>query len=365
MTPESRNVINRLLQHTSQQNGGVNPTRVFNVSPRIAQTIEQKIMQSNDFLKNINNVGVKEVKGSILGFGVPATITKRTKTADSMGSKRRPTDPTALEDRDYECFETEQDTIITWDKIDFWAHLPNFYELYRNHVMFAQARDRLLVAWHGQANANDTDPDTHTQLEDVNKGFFQFMIEENPANVLGWTGTAVAPIKIDADAADADFKSLDELTFYLRNDVLHRLYRKRNDLRIIMGDELVTHENGALLGSDEQVKPTERSALKLYLQSQEFGGTMRAESDEFPDRGIFLTEFGNLSRYFQKDTQRRKISEDDHEKKGIVEYNFVREDYVVEAAEGAACVHPDAIQFKDAAGDWAAASDTWTMAADE
>lgn len=362
MTPEVRKAVDKILAFTHKQNGGQNPTKSFNVVPRVEQSIEDKIMQSNAFLSQVNNTPVKEIKGDILGFGVPTTVTKRTTTANAQGSKRRPVDPTGLVDRSYECFEVEQDTCITWNKIDQWAHLSDFYQRYRNQVMFAQARDRLLVMWHGQANVADTDPTTHTLLQDVNKGFFQFMIEECPENVVGIDASgAVVPIKIDPTAADADFRNLNQLAYYLRYEKLHRLYQNRTSLRILIGDELTITENVELLGNDQHTKPTERRAVEDLLQKQTFGETLRVKSDEFPRRGIFLTELSNLSRYYQKGSMRRKLMEDDHEKKGLVEYLFEREDYVIEAAEGAVCVHPDAIQMKDEADNWVAASETWKM----
>lgn len=363
MTPTARAAVDKILRFTAQQSGGQDPTKIFNVSPRIAQTVEEKIRQSNSFWRLINNIGVKEVKGQILGFGVPATITKRTTTPNTAGSLRRPTDPTGLMAREYECFETEQDTVISWAKIDSWAHLPNFYELYRNAVMFAQARDRLMIGWNGQANAAQTDAETYSSLQDVNKGWIQYLIDTAPEKVLGLNpdGT-VGTIKLDASAADADFRTLDELVYHLRYDMLDKEFRKRGELRVLVGDELVLNENAALLGSPSQNTPTERTATNLMLNAQSFGRTQIAESDEFPQRGVFVSELSNISRYWQQGSVRRRIAEDSHEHKGIVEYNFVRDDYVLEAVEGAACVHPDAIQIKNKAGNWIAAADVWKMA---
>ena len=362
MTPEIRKIVDKLLAFTAKQNGVNDPTKTFNVVPRVEQAIETKVMQSNAFLSQINNIGVKEIKGDILGFGVPSTITKRTTTPNAHGSLRRPTDPTGLVQRSYECFEVEQDSTITWNKIDQWAHLPNFYALYRQMVMFAQARDRLLTMWWGQDNAANTDPAAFPLLQDVNKGFIQFMIDENPDNVLGLNSDGtVKPIKIDAEDPAADFRTLNQLAYYLRYEVLHRLFQNRTSLRIIIGDELTVTENVELLGNAEQQKPTERRAVEDLLQKQTFGETLRVKSDEFPRRGIVLSELGNLSRYWQVGSMRRKLMEDDHEKKGLVDYNYEREDYVVEAAEGCAVVHPDAIHLKDDEGNWVPADQVWAV----
>jgi len=373
ITPEARHAYNTILMITAQLNGGIDPTQTFNLVPRIAQLTESVIMQSNAFLAKITNVPVREISADILHSGVPKTITKRTSTTDKFGSLRRPSNPTHWADRKYLCHETEQDSVITWNEIDTWAHLKGYYTIFRHRIVFAQARDRLLICWWGQSDAAmDTDPATHERLEDMNKGFHQFMIDHKPENVVGLNADGtIKPIKIDPYDDEADFKTIDQLAYFIRNEVIHPLYRNRTGLRILLGDDLVNYENMALLGSDEQQKPTERTATKLYLKSQEFGQTPRVKSDEFPSRGLFISEISNFSRYWQRTSFRRKLSENDHEHKGIVAYNFVREDYVMSAVEGAACVHPDAIHFKNAKGEWEAANyatennpehTTWAMA---
>lgn len=355
VTPQARLRVNEMMAGL-QKDQGIIHGRVTNIAPAVAQTIEERVMQSNVFLGMINNTPVREIKGDILAFGVPGNITKRTRTPNADGTLRRPTDPTALVQRSYECHEVEQDSVITWDKIDAWANLPNFYQRFRKQVMFAMARDRLQIMWHGQTVAAQTeDP----MLRDVNEGFFQFMIDELPENVLGLKpdGT-IDPIKV---GMGGDFANMDALVYHLRHEMLHRLFRNRTDLRVIVGDELMVHENTALLGASSIHQATERVATDLLLNSRSFGRTDVVQSDEFPLRGVFLSELSNLSRYWQADSYRRKVAEDDHAHKGIVDYSFVREDYVIEAAEGCACVHPDAIQLKNAAGTWVAAADVWKM----
>ncbi|MEB4591391.1 P2 family phage major capsid protein [Candidatus Thiothrix sp. Deng01] len=355
VTPQGRAAINNMMQGL-QRDQGIAPNRVTNIAPRTAQTIEERVMQSNAFLALVNNTPVREVKGDILAFGVPGNITKRTRTANADGTLRRPTDPTDLVQRQYECHEVEQDSVITWDKIDAWAHLPNFYERFRQQVLFAQARDRLKVMWHGQrTEPHSADP----ELRDINEGFFQFMINELPENVLGLNPDgSVSAVKI---GEGGDFPNLDALVYHLRYELLHKLFRNRTGLRVLIGDELIVRENTSLLGAATIHQATERAATGLLLNSRSFGRTDVVESDEFPMRGVFLSELPNLSRYWQESSYRRKVAEDDHLHKGVVDFTFVREDYVVEAAEGCACVHPDAIQLKNAEGEWVGAADVWKM----
>lgn len=347
MTPEARAALDKLYAFVRKQNGDQDPTRMFNVTPRVAQKLEDKIMQSNVFLKKINSTAVKEITGDTLGFGIPKTITKRTSTADGTGSKRRPSDPTGLVTSTYFCRDIEQDTLIGWDKIDAWAHLEDFYPRIRNMIVFAKARDRLKMAWHGQAASANTDPDEYPELQDVMPGLIQHMIATYPENVLGISPGAngtytVDEIQVGPGANANGFESLEQLAFHLKQEVVDRLYRNSTDLRILAGDELVVKENTRLYGVDGRM-PSEKVARELYLASQAWGGIQRDISDEFPSRGVFVSALGNLSHYRQEGSLREQYDENDHKAKGVVSYSYQREWLGVEEPPAAAVVHPDAI----------------------
>lgn len=357
MTPEGRAALNKLYAFVRKQNGDQDPTRMFNVTPRVAQKLEDRIMQSNAFLKQINSYAVKEITGETLGFGIPKTITKRTSTADSSGNKRRPTDPTGLVSSTYFCHDLEQDTLISWDKIDAWAHLEDFYPRIRNLSVFAKARDRLKIAWHGQTAAADTNPDKYPELQDVMPGLIQHMISTYPENVLGISPGAngtytVDEIRVGPGAGANGYESLEQLAFHMKQEVIDRLYRNSTDLRILAGDDLVVKENTRLYGVDGRM-PSEKVARELYLATQQWGGIQREISDEFPARCVFVSALSNLSHYRQEGSLRELYDENDHKAKGVVSYSYQREWLGVEEPPAAAVMHPDAIALPtgyDAAG---------------
>lgn len=362
-TPRAVALADQIKAIVAETYGIQNVGTTFNIEPRIVQTIEQKTQQENEFLGKINVSTVNEGRGDVLGFGVPKRMRKRTTTADygsNNWGKRRPTDPTGLIQRKYDCEDYESDALIDWKKIDSWAHLPDFYDRYRQMIFQARASDKLAVGWNGQFSAANTDPDSFFNLEDNAPGWYQYMIENAPEQVLGIEPDATEPygykVKKIKVGAGGDYESFDELVYFMRSTMIHKTLRKRKGFRVIMGDELTIHENATLFGAD--TAPTERLARNLYLNSQTFGRTDIETSDEFPDRGIVLTELGNISVYVQEDAMRRKIK-DDHREKGIVDFEFGREDHVLEVAEGCAMVHPDAIQIKDKEGNWTDANDVW------
>ena len=371
MTPLARSALNHAMQIVMQQNGGHDPRQVFNVTPTIAQSIETRIQQSNDFLNSINVTAVRDISGEVLHFGGAGMITKRTNTIQPDGSLRRHSQPAHLIARDYHCKDIEQDTLIKWDLIDSWAHLPNFYEKLRTYIMGLQARDNLRVMWHGQFAAADTDETNYPMGEDIQRGFFQYLIEKYPENVLGISPDATAPggytvdtIRVGPGAGANGFESMDDLSFYMRDAMVDKLYRKDKKLKIIVGDKLSFAEKGRLIGSGASA-PTEKIASKLLLQSSQYGELERKDSDEFPDHGVFIADPSNLSHYWQRNSVRSEYNQTSHAKKGVMSHYYKRSDNVIEIVEATAAAHPDAIHIPtgyDNAGNatgWAPAGDTW------
>ena len=365
-TPETEKVFNAYKEITAEIYGVSEDalSETFMVAPRIAQKIEMGVQQTNAFLKRINFVPVREVAGDVLRFGVPSTLMKRTNTDQGAYGKRRPSNPNQLLSRSYSVSDYESDPVISWNLIDSWAHLKEFYPLWRQHCSISKASDYLKVMWNGQFSAANTDPNNYPELQDVKEGFIQRMIKEAPEQVLGITpdanadfGYAVEKIKV---GEGGDFKSLDELMYMLRSSVIHKTLRKSKKIKALIGDDLVQNENRRLFGSS--VAPTERLARELYLNTQAFGLTEFIDSDEYPDRGIFIGDMSFLNVYYQKTAVRRKLKES-HEQKGVIDYEYGRFDMPITVPEGIAVVHPDAIQIKNDDGNWVDANSAWKVAA--
>lgn len=351
---------------------GQDPRNMVNIDPEKAQTIETKLMQDNAFLSQINNQPVDAVAGEVLAFGVPNTITKRTNTAQGDGSLRRPADPTSLVARQYYCRELEQDALMTWKKIDRWAHVADFYAKFRESVRFARQRDMLMIMWNGQKATLNTDPLTYPLLQDMGRGFIQYMIDEYPDNVLGIKpsnseplGYSIEPIRIGPGAGDNGFENIDLAVNFLKETSIHRLFRRRKSQRVLIGDDLLIKDRAQLMGVPN-TKPTERVATQLMLKNTQVGQVERAESDELPPHLIFVSELSNFSHYWLESSIRTKYDEN-HDKKGVVNYYYKECDNVMEVAEAAALFHPDAIEVPtgyDSDGNatgWAAHNEVWKI----
>lgn len=348
-TTKGRIAMDNMYEFIMQHNGGFDPTKVFNIEPEYAQKIETKLMQDNAFLSQINTMMVDQLMGDVLAFGVPDTITGRTNTLQGDGSLRRPTDPTALQQRSYHCREIEQDAILTWKKIDRWGHLVDFYSRFKASVRFAQQRDMLLMMWNGQGHSATTNKADHPLLQDVMRSFPQYMIEEYPENVVGVNVDPAAPggytvdeIRIGPGAGDNGFENIDIAVNYLRSMHIHRLFRKRGSMRALIGDQLLIKDKQQMMGVPN-TKLTERVAAQILAKTDAVGETTRAESDELPDHMIMVSELNNFSHYWLEDSVRAQYDEQSHGKKGVVNYYYKECDNVMETAEAAALFHPDSI----------------------
>lgn len=372
-TVAARNAMDRLYEFIMQFNGGIDPTKIHNIDPQYAQQIEDKTMQGNEFLESITTLGVRDIAGQIIAFDVPRTITKRTNTKQDDGSLRRPTDPTSMVDRHYFCREMEQDVLIAWSYIDAWAHLPDFYTRIRKLIKFAKQRDLLMMMWNGQFAAANSDPETYGKLQDMMRGFLQYLIEVAPEKVHGITvdasapgGYTIDPIRIGPGAGDNGFESMDEAAFYMKDIMIDRLFRNRKTIRIMAGDELVVTDKGQLMGIGNS-KPTEAVAAKILLRTKQIGEFERKEADEFPMRGLMAVDPVNMQHLWQLDSVRAKYDEDSHEKKGVLSYYYKNCDNVIANPEACAAFHPDAIELPtgyDANGKatgWARSTELWNV----
>lgn len=330
-------------------------SKEFSIAPSTVQTLERKVQESNVFL-GMTTFRLKATNDGQIITGKPKKrITKRT------AKGRRPDNPMGLSDRKYKCEVAEKDALIEWKFLDDWAgHTDDdIYKLYREVVLQAMANDSLKIGWWGQTLAATTDDDLEF-CEDQMPGWFGYLMAVAPEKVMGIEpvaggGYKIKPIKIDPEDPEAEFKTLSEAVYWLRMERLHPLRREGTDVRSIIGSELIIREAKRLYGTS--IDALQQNQLQVLMQNMVFGETPNVKSDHFPLRGLMITPPGNLARYALRDSYRRKIGEDDHTLKGIVDYNYNEEWYGIEDIDAVAAYHPDSIYLKNpVSGAWEPAS---------
>ena len=170
MLNNTRLLYTAMLAHIAQLNGVSDATAKFTVDPSVQQTLETRIQESSDFLRQINIVGVTEQQGEKLGLGVGGPIASTTNTAVQ---DRATKDPTDMDQQGYVCTKTDFDTHLTYGKLDAWAKFPDFQTRVRDAIIRRQALDRIMIGFNGTSRAATSDPGTNTMLQDVNIGWLQ------------------------------------------------------------------------------------------------------------------------------------------------------------------------------------------------
>lgn len=322
MRNETRQKFNEFTGQVAKLNAITSAMVQFNVQPSVQQTLETKMQESVAFLSMINMVPVDELKGQKVGIGISSTIAGRTNT-DSKD--RQPNNPAALYDHNYECAQTNYDTMIGYAQLDSWAKFPDFQTRIRDAIITRQGLDRIMIGWHGTSAAPDTDRNANPLLQDVNIGWLKHIRTDAPAQVMseGTEGSG----KIYVDVADGDYKNLDALVFDAVNELIKPWFQDDTELVVICGRKLLSDKYFPIINdaSDNQNK----LAGQVLVSQKQIGGLKAVRVPFFPDNAMLITKLSNLSIYWQDGARRRHI-EEEPKRNRIVNYESSNDAYVVE-----------------------------------
>ncbi|WP_270687273.1 phage major capsid protein, P2 family [Aeromonas sp. D3] len=330
MRNETRQKFNEFTGQVATLNAITSAMVQFSVQPSVQQTLETKMQESVAFLSMINMVPVDELKGQKVGIGISSTIAGRTNT-DSKD--RQPNNPAALYDHNYECAQTNYDTMIGYAQLDSWAKFPDFQTRIRDAIITRQGLDRIMIGWHGTSAAPDTDRNENPLLQDVNIGWLQHIRTDAPAQVMseGTEGSG----KIYVDTTDGDYKNLDALVFDAVNELIKPWFQDDTDLVVICGRKLLSDKYFPIINdaSDNQNK----LAGQVLVSQKQIGGLKAVRVPFFPEDALLITKLSNLSIYWQDGARRRHI-EEEPKRNRIVNYESSNDAYVVEDYDCAALV---------------------------
>jgi len=321
MRNDTRKLFNAFVEQVATLNGVDDATESFTIDPTVEQTLETKVQESSEFLGRINVEGVRDLKGEKLGLGIGSTIARRTNVAIN---DRQTQDPSTLDALDYELFETDFDTHITWKKLDTWSKFPDFQTRIRDAIVQRIALDRIMIGWNGTSAAAASDPTANPLLQDMNIGWIQKLRVDKPAHLMSQGTKAAGKILV---GPGGDYATLDALVWDLYNGLLPTWASGDTELVAIVGRQLL-HDKYFPLINVEQA-PTEQVARDVIMSTKRLGKLAAVQVPFFPDNAVTVTRFDNLSIYYQEGARRRKI-EDNAKRKRIEDYQSSNEGYVVE-----------------------------------
>lgn len=322
MRNTTRKLYTAMLAHIAQLNGVDDATSKFSVDPSVQQTMETRIQESSDFLRQINVVGVTEQQGEKLGLGVGGPIASTTNTAVQ---DRATKDPTDMDQQGYICTQTNFDTHLTYGKIDAWAKFPDFQTRVRDAIIRRQALDRIMIGFNGTSRAATSNLVVNPLLQDVNKGWLQKYREFATARVLA-EGANAGEIRVGA-AAGGDYKNLDALVMDAVASLVEPWYQEDTQLVAILGRDLLHDKYFPLVNTANA--PTEQLALDTLVSQKRVGGLQAVRAPSMLANAVFITRLDNLSIYYQEGGRRRAIV-DNAKRDRIENYESSNDAYVVE-----------------------------------
>ncbi len=320
MRNDTRVLFNQYLDRQAQLNGVGSATEKFTVEPSVQQTLETKIQESSEFLGKVNIIGVDELKGDKLGLGVTGPIASRTNTTTHDRTTR---DVHTLDERGYECKQTNYDTHVRYNTLDSWAKFKDFQTRLRNAIILRCALDRMLIGFRGTSAAAATNLGTSPLLQDVNIGWLHHIRTEAATQVMD-EGAVADKVTY---GEGGDYNSLDGLVYDATKTLLAPWYREDPGLVAIVGRNLLHDKLFPLV--DDQSAPTEMLAADIVRSQRRLGGLPAVALPYFPDSTVLITRYDNLSIYYQRGARRRAVI-DNPKRDRIEHYESSNDAYVIE-----------------------------------
>lgn len=309
-------------------------TSKVEITPSVAQKLEDNIQQSAAFLGMINIVPVDEKTGQVIGLGVGSTVAG---TTDTTTKEREATDPSEMTDIRYDCQQTNFDTTLTYQKLDLWAKFKDFQLRIRNAIIRRQALDRIMIGFNGKTREKTSDRATNKMLEDVNIGWLQKVRNDAELHVVSDVKDADGNVisAVIRVGKGGDFNNLDALVMSAVDDIIDEEYRDDTELVVICGRKLLSDKYFPLVNKEQD--NSEKLAADMIISQKRIGGLQAVRAPYFPENALFITRLDNLSIYWQNETRRRHII-DNPKRDRIENYESVNEAYVVEDYRGTALI---------------------------
>ena len=296
----------------------------LNFTPVEQQSLYSKMGENADFLKRINHAYVDAQLGEKLGLDVSRPIASRTNVSIQERSTR---DLSSLDSDKYYAAKTDFDTHIPYAKLDAWAHLANFADMYKGQVIKQIARDVLMIAWNGETAAEQTDINQYPLLQDVNIGWIAGVKKKQPTRFMGYDATGQLTDDQWKVGKDGEYQTLDALVFDIINSLLDEWHKEAEDLVVLVGRSVWVAHGLSILNNANL--PSERSFLETWFASKTVAGLPCLMPPYMPKKAVIVTSLNNLSIYHQLGSLRRTII-DNPKRDRIEEYVSENQAYVVE-----------------------------------
>ncbi len=341
----TRKKVNELEKALAEQYQVENVAQKFNVTPNGAQKMIAAAKLENSFLSKINVVPVSEQTGEAIRIDVAGMIAG---TTDTDTNDRVPGEAHSLGGTPYHCQKVDFDTALKYATLDAWAHDKNFKKLVAEQTRKQISSNQITIGFFGESRSANSDATANPKGQDVAVGWLKKLETQAPQNFLT-QGKNTGQIRI-GEGTGTDYINLDAAV----NDVKQLIeaeFEDDGDLVAIIGSELLAAEKAKFYDTHGNT-PSEKAKIEEKQVIGTYGGLPAYKVPHFPQRGIMITSFKNLSIYIQKDSIRRMMI--DNPKRDRYEtYQSQNMDYVIEElGKIAAVAHKNVKLTTDGGSTW-------------
>ncbi|EPI2527340.1 phage major capsid protein, P2 family [Escherichia coli] len=316
LNQKTESLLRKYAAGLGAANGVDDVTRYFALSDPKETALRDAIMHSDEFLSKLPNVlDVEQVTGQVVTTGTPGLHTGRKKDG-------RFTIQLGVTGNEYKLAETDSGAHLLYTTLVTWANAGSeneFFNRIQNFVNRQIALDILRIAFNGTSVAENTDPVTNKNGEDVNTGWHA-IVKARSAKQIVEAGPTLGK--------GGDFIGLDAAVADLVHTLIDESYRGHPDLVVLVAPDLVAQDKVTLLNAIDA--PTEKVAAQLI--GRQIAGLTAYTPPFMPEGRLIVTTLANLHIYTQRGTRQRRAEWNDDRKR--FENNYLRmEGYAVEHDE--------------------------------
>lgn len=292
MKNQTRVAFDGYVSQIQTLNGVENARTKFSVTPSVQQTLETKMQESSEFLKQINVWPVADQEGEKLGLSIGSPVAG---TTDTTAKERETRDSTALESNKYRCEKTDFDSHITYQKLDAWAKFADFQQRIRDVIVRRAALDRIMIGWNGKSRSATSDRVTNPLLQDVNIGWLQQYRNAAPHRVLS---SGKVDGKVTFGSKDADYANIDAVVMDILSNMVDPWFQEDTELVVICGRKLLHDKYFPIVNATHS--PTERLAADLIVSQKRIGNLPAVRVPSFPANALMVTRLGQPVDLFSR-----------------------------------------------------------------
>ncbi|HEI9850086.1 phage major capsid protein, P2 family [Serratia ureilytica] len=324
-------LINQYLGGLAKSYSVADPSRYFSLTDPKETKLRDALLHSSAFLQMITVMDVDQLQGQVVAVGNPGLFTGRKKEG-------RFTKKVGVDGNNYKLVETDSCAQLTYALLSVWANAGSEEEFFQRVTNFSNesfALDMIRIGFNGTSVAEDTNPTTSPNGEDVNVGWHKIVLDRSPSQIVTDAVTL---------GEHGDYKSLDAMASDLINTKIAEQFRQDPSLIVLCGSDLVAAEEFRLYQAAD--KPTEKNAAQLLSKS--IAGRPAYVPPFMPGKRLIVTTLSNLHIYTQRGTRQRKSEWVDDRK--AFENKYLRnEGYAVEYDELYAAFDEKAVTISDEA----------------